>query len=699
MMIANYNMKLAKLSLVQESKKGFPQGIPSIAMPYVESTGMDPNNFFQTQAQPEQFNADMGNAKFGGNLPFAQQGMETQIQEHIKRKAAEQEAYQKETSDYFNAASKDAMEYQANKELRNLYQKMQEKYKAGDIESKWYEMLPGVDPSAQSYLGTFKATAKKYGYDPSKLINQYDIESGKVKEPVKVVAPKAAEVKAASTNTVNPETVFNYKEGGSLPAYQEAGATGKRHGWYLEQGLYKLYNNDNLVKFQKENPKTGKAAAPKSGTVAKPAKSGDPSEMNIYTPTTEEWIKAQTAAGKKVILPKVVPPGSKRLPVQHGVKDKQNIFGKVTWSPEEQTDFKARHPWIFKEKPNWSPNSDDDVKWAQEQYTKMNPGYFNQKDAKGNIIPGTGIDSDFGAHTFSMPGIGDADAPAAEDKTGLVAKSPDAQKKVAAAALATAQQPGHDPWWLQDIVKTAGAAGDFFRVKKYAPWQATPGVTLPDPTFYDPTRELAANAEMANLGVQGANAFTNPQAYAAAFSQIQGQGAKNAADILGKYNQMNVGVANDFEIKRTDIMNQAAANRAGLSTQLADKYAIMNQQFDNSKNMARQNLRQSYIDAVTNKNYTGNLNDLYDQYKIDPIVGGRIKWTHGRPVTPEDTDQDMISKVNATALALRKQNPGLDPDKAVEHAIKLHSAGASGNKMYGQEAMGYPGGQGQGPGR
>jgi hypothetical protein len=45
MMIKNYNLKLGALALVQESKKGFPDGIPGISMPYLEHTGMDPSKF------------------------------------------------------------------------------------------------------------------------------------------------------------------------------------------------------------------------------------------------------------------------------------------------------------------------------------------------------------------------------------------------------------------------------------------------------------------------------------------------------------------------------------------------------------------------------------------------------------------------------------------------------------------------------
>jgi len=50
-MIKNYNDKLAKLALVQESMKGFPDGIPKVATPFMEMNGMDPNMFSEEQQQ------------------------------------------------------------------------------------------------------------------------------------------------------------------------------------------------------------------------------------------------------------------------------------------------------------------------------------------------------------------------------------------------------------------------------------------------------------------------------------------------------------------------------------------------------------------------------------------------------------------------------------------------------------------------
>lgn len=211
------------------------------------------------------------------------------------------------------------------------------------------------------------------------------------------------------------------------------------------------------------------------------------------------------------------------------------------------------------------------------------------------------------------------------------------------------------PWWLQDIIQTAGAASDLARIKKYQPWQANPEVRLPDATFYDPTRELAANTEQANLAYQTQAAFTNPQQLAAASSVAQGQAAKNAADIMGRYNNLNVGLANQLSKERTDIMNTASQNKANLDTQLWDKYTVLNQQFDNSKNQARKNLRNSYISAITNRANTANLNSLYPQYAVDPSTGG-FTYFQGDPTKIKaankyDFDNDYAKALKITGNA------------------------------------------------
>ena len=54
MMIKNFIMKLGALALAQESKKGFPQGIPAMAQPYMEANGITEEQLMPELAQQQQ---------------------------------------------------------------------------------------------------------------------------------------------------------------------------------------------------------------------------------------------------------------------------------------------------------------------------------------------------------------------------------------------------------------------------------------------------------------------------------------------------------------------------------------------------------------------------------------------------------------------------------------------------------------------
>lgn len=776
MMIANYNLKLAKLALVQESKKGFPQGIPSIAMPYIESMNVNPDDFLSTQSQKTPFNPDM--MKFGGflqngGLPdmstvdkwvkeaeekkalekelerfsimpnmfgmpkgdpefiesFLKSARATEAKDKIKR---EEEAKRKAAQWGIDKYSKEIQS--SDSTIKKLMESLEKKAKSTtpswvnlglgpDVED--YKNLIVEERNKQMNLQKHVDKLKEQAKEPKRYKTQAEYEADLLSpyskekrmaqidwltnNPVMQTQKGPAVISGAKLNEMFPvstpvdvnvpdttgfaaaEALFKKEYGGE---YQKGGKTGKPH----PQGGTAYKWSDGAITWTK----------PDGSTVV--VKKGDPnwkpSKKSTAQSTSEFEAYPELAELESQLVPNAMLRKGKVSTLQHETGKGTGVYGDTEISldqfvrnnPKFAAEFAKKHPGEAYDPKN--------KKHVEEFQTFYNPNLkksvfdrakkMGKSDEEANKLADAMVDAYgfkegskareydklHGQFTGSRVELEFAEPE--QPKTEIAATPVAEQKKEAERkALATVTQPGHDPWWLQDIVKTAGAAGDFFRVKKYSPWQATPGVSLPDPTFYDPSRELAANAEFANIGAQGQMAFTNPQAFAAAYSAIQGQGAKNAADILGRYNNLNVGVANDFEIKRTDIMNQAAANRAGLATQLADKYTILNQQFDNSKNMARQNLRQSYIDAVTNKNYTGNLNDLYEQYKIDPSVGGRIKWTHGRPITPDDTSkEDMFNKFSE----LRQKFPTTVSDESIWKYV----TGEKGDKnpnMYDPAAM------------
>ncbi len=192
-------------------------------------------------------------------------------------------------------------------------------------------------------------------------------------------------------------------------------------------------------------------------------------------------------------------------------------------------------------------------------------------------------------------------------------------------------------WWLQDTIKTAGAASDLMGVKKYMPWAPKIDLEEPRPTFLDPTRELAQQSEQANMAIQGLSQFAGPQGLSARASSIQGTGAKQAADTLSKYNNANVNLADQFEFKSVDIRNQEAIGNQASQSKMYDQNTMANQQYDNSKLALKNNLRNQYTNAITNKTKTAALNELYPQYNISPATGGMPGFGYGKKLKPETT--------------------------------------------------------------
>ena len=215
--------------------------------------------------------------------------------------------------------------------------------------------------------------------------------------------------------------------------------------------------------------------------------------------------------------------------------------------------------------------------------------------------------------------------------------------------------PGQPPgMWLQDTIKTTGAFGDLMGLKKRMP--AAPPVALgtPRPVFMDPTRELGANAEQAAIQTNAMAQFAGPQALSARSSSVQGAAAKNAADILSKYNNANVNIANQFEMKANDIRNQSSMLNQATNQRLYDQNTVANQQFDNAKLAMRNNVRNYYTQGITNKWKTDALNQMYPNYAVNAPSGGRMDF---RPTDKTVTGQGASSAMTMQeAMDWCKQN-------------------------------------------
>jgi hypothetical protein len=223
-------------------------------------------------------------------------------------------------------------------------------------------------------------------------------------------------------------------------------------------------------------------------------------------------------------------------------------------------------------------------------------------------------------------------------------------------------------WWLQDTIKTTGAFGDLMGVKKYMPWAPKVDLETPRPTFLDPTRDLAANAEQANIQTAGMAQFAGPQAMSARSSSIQGQASKNAADTLSRFNNANVNLANQFEFKANDIRNQEQMLNQAAASKLYDQNTIANQQYDNARLAMRNNLRNYYTNAITNRWKTDALNQMFPQYAVSPAVGGQMYFTEGKAAGFKP--QEMNTGSDYWAQRKKCIDEGAkDPDACARNAV------------------------------
>jgi hypothetical protein len=245
--------------------------------------------------------------------------------------------------------------------------------------------------------------------------------------------------------------------------------------------------------------------------------------------------------------------------------------------------------------------------------------------------------------------------------------------------------------WAQDRLNRLNAGLDYFSAEKYLPWAAGYHPEMLDPTFYDPTRELAAQSEQANITNQALGQFTGAQDLSSRAASIQGQGAKQAADTLGRYNNLNVGVANQFAGNNAQIRNEAQRYNQAQNKQLYDQNVIANQQFDNSKRALRHNLGDAENTLLTNMWKTDALNQQFPQYAIDPSTGGKMYFTKGKMAKPtqytdylEYAQQLQSSKLDPMMQKelLRNYMKGSQPSQsALESSLQGYSKKGGATKM------------------
>ena len=725
-MIASYNMKLAKLALIQESMKGFPDGIPVAAMPYLAMNGIKP--------------ADVLPLKEGapGGMGQALQNEENPTEQEFEEEQTEPLARLGGVADRLKS----------NPLLQKVYAKIGGTQKRFKPESGVYLTMSEGGPIYTDGSGTVWSKDTSEIDIPALFRDggqtQYD-KGGEAGTPVDESKPVDKEVDEKEIKEIDDPTLtvgdyYKDKEGkvrkvtkikyNTTRVNQSLSGSENYKPKYGDLKADVVKANEIMDRLAKdgfaEKDKDGnwtvyRGAADKLSIAEKDFLTGvasynkDTKGKNLGAPGFN-IIKQSTYVDKKKSArkndgfygyadpsmvefrywqaknPDTDPAEFDKLDDKNKLANRTEMLQFYGYDPKEIGDEKLKDPAKLYTSAFITNKNNGLVKRNQEKFETA--GYRSQ----------LGDDYKFGLEHMDRYHFG-KDPEGTEDTPEIDKECPEGMVKdpVTGECIAKDLEKGNignvpkdemgPEWWLQDAIKTAGAAGDMARIKKYMPWAPKVSSYIPNPTFYDPTRELAANMEQMNIGAQGAAAYAPSQAYNSRMAQMAGQGAKAAADVLGRYNNLNVSTANEFEGTKAQIFNQTGAANADIAKTLYDQATMANQQYDNAKNQARQELRQSYIDAITNKEQTYAMNQVYPNYQVSPGQGGRLYFKKGDKLDPQAQSADQTQQF----MNIKNQVPGIT-DQA---ALKLMGLDVASNDNFNQNYLNamqnvYPGNAGLG---
>ena len=579
LMIKNYKKKLAYLSLLQESMKDFPQGIPDVAR-----EGGLPDNVIQ---EIEQSIAE----KSGGEQMLNQEEQGYGEQQESNQEEMMEPSYQ--AGGPFNPlgispenlAMLQQMTMDDSERRRIANQNIPAGWTRNDDGSLVRSAAPGPDVVTSGTGQLADQSDPEYAAFLS-LLDKYDTKTVSGKKYINKLSGQDAKEFARLA------TKFGFNKA----------AAGNQPGYSVMQGSSPGYTFANGAK--------------NSGF------------FGGYTPEMYERMVAEDTLGVD------------KVATMSPLDIRKEYFKQLGVNTAGLTDAQLNDPKkLYTNK-----------KFFKESFYPKFVGRF----AKDSYRPEMGDDMQIGAEHFDS--FKATPRPVGQELLGYICKGLDANKKpiiqtssymdnaalLAAGASTTPSvaaakcvekpeeivpnKPGtnkpYNPrfgYMTPDVVNMGVAALN--SPKKYLPYMAQYNATLPEPTFKDPNRELAANAEQMNIMTQGLANFAGPQGFMANASAVQGRAAENAANILGRYQNDNVGIANYFAPLRSDIMNKQKLYNAERVNELWKGNAIANQQYDNSKNAYRNNLARTFGQAWNNRMNLGMINAVNPMYNIDPLSG------------------------------------------------------------------------------
>ena len=753
LMIKNYVIKLGALALAQESKKGFPQGIPKLSEPYMESNGISEEDLI-----PKKENLKGQQQSKNNNMP--QEEEEVEEEEVTEMPNGEPIAQPQEEMMRYGGMrrlrrAQEGMQQPSEEEMMMMQQQQQQPQQGGQ-DQQMMQIMQQVAEALQQGAEPEELTVELLqGQVPPEAIMQIFAELGMPQDQVQQLVmgvmqqmqggqeqdPRQQQQQMSEEDMMAmqqqdpsqmqqaPMAAYGMSMGGyDMPDYMAYGGSLYKAQDGVTVGGYTAKREKNLPKAGTDNWKSGNVVG------------GGKNAQGVYRTTRKEGVDVKYYTGKGGGSEESVAQGiCKKLQASGDIEEAiREAFPAYLKGKKEGDDGYAEAMMAAVAKLKANPLYTDCIEASTKKF-ETNEALYNDevgdtpclckktdgsiyKDAQGNTKaapkdPTTGecITDDPSCYdpttTPCVPGSDEyinkeKECTAAgkkfngpkcdceETPTEGCTEGTDVYNKAKAicdekgeefdpSICNCATTPGEKKpaeWWLQDNVNTMGAASDLASIKKYMPWEARVDLEEPRPTFLDPTRELGAQSEQANIASQASASFAGAQGLGARNAATQGNAAAQAANTLSNINNQNVNIANQFEGTQVGIRNQESMLNQQMANRVFDKNTIANQQFDNAKLQGRQNLRNAYNTAVTNKWKTDALNQMYPNYQTRPGVGGRVEYT------PTDKTLDTTKRKNSYADA--EEHCKDQSGNALNNCIKNYMEY---NAQYGGESFEYGG--------
>lgn len=178
------------------------------------------------------------------------------------------------------------------------------------------------------------------------------------------------------------------------------------------------------------------------------------------------------------------------------------------------------------------------------------------------------------------------------------------------------------PWWNYDVVNYANQLGNYFDIEpgnlpvfqQYSPYS-------PDPTFLDPARAIAQQQGLVRQAGDSIMSGSDPSVGRANVIAAAANSANPIADIMSKYDQANVGIANEYSRNAAQTMNQAMLQNNQYNKQYTDELEVRRQQYQNALREGRTDVAKSVMQGMKNSGETSWMNATSDSYSVDPRTG------------------------------------------------------------------------------